>query len=427
MKNYYYIVLIHTLISLLHAEPTEERIWTSKAETKISARALSLENNTVTLRTPENRELKVSLDQLITTDQEFIRDYFLNQPLLAPPITLPDLPHPVGKTVGPIDTGDGSTYYLYLPTTLTTDTPAPLLFWVGPTGGKKNSIRHYIPAAELTGMVLAVSIEGRNQKNAFQINHEHTLKCLAHLQDTLPVSKKRILFAGISGGGATSLYNAARIKCDGAMPFVAYCPPDSHPNKKNFYYVIGGCRDFNRYHSALFTKEMKGQATHRLYPGGHGGPKAPLYHEGLYWLYTRALYQRASERKTEIARFESRFQNYLTNDLLPKSPHLVAFWANHLLETCQVEGKFADILKALQTKVSADPLNGKYVEGRKALEQFSLAHYAKEKFTSANTMEHTTTQIEEVAQEFIAKWSHVPEIKKIADELGQKTVSLRKR
>lgn len=97
----------------------EEREWTSVANTKLTGKAMSLENGVVSFETAEGRQLKVPLDKLVEEDQLILRKCFMGKMPTADELVAPqDLPFTQGEIVGPVEASGGSSYYLYLPTTL---------------------------------------------------------------------------------------------------------------------------------------------------------------------------------------------------------------------------------------------------------------------------------------------------------------------
>ena len=64
---------------------------------------------------------------------------------------------PVGETSGPVDAGDGSHYYVYVPKTLRTGRKAPMMLFTGAGGGSADSVNPYKEASELNGWIIAIS------------------------------------------------------------------------------------------------------------------------------------------------------------------------------------------------------------------------------------------------------------------------------
>ncbi len=423
-------LILLSLLGILAAfgEATEERVWTSTANTQITAKAISLNDSTVTFETNEGRELKVPLAKLVTEDQTTLKKHFLSRLQPAPPSQIPAqvkaAEYELGKMLGPIEAEAGSSYYLYLPSTMAEGTEAPVLFWTGAGRSNDKTLKRFIKASELTGMVLAASVESKNQSNAFQINNGHTVNCLNKLEDTLPVSFQRLFFSGNSGGGATAFYNADKIKCAGALPYIGYMPSGQVPNNGDYFYIGTGATDFNRYLSAHAANQLKDKAIHRLYPGQHSTGNEEISTEGVLWLYTRELYDNPDKRMDEIARFEVRFHKYLTEELADK-PHLAYFWTDHLLNTCKMASSSKGVFTLLHEKLAAVSENQRYLKARVSLSEFSQEHYAKIGSKGGSKSEHTTPQISAAAEALLAEFPDLVEMSDIFKEIGEPTVKIR--
>ena len=413
------LLFLCSFLPLISAEPTKVREWTSSVGTKIEAMAMRMSDGKVTLKTNQGRTLVLPLSKFSKEDGEFLLEHFKPEPLKVPSFEAPSLEHPLGEIVGPIKASDGSSYYLYLPTTLADGAEAPLFFFTGPKPSTKKTLKRFVSASELTGMVLAASVESKNQQNAFVINNGHTKNCLKHIKKTLPVNVERVFFSGTSGGGATSLYNAATFKCLGALPYIGYIPDGSSPTKKGFYYLASGAWDYNRYSSAGAAKKFKNRATHRMYPGGHTMGGAAIAKEGAIWLYTRHIYEKRKKFPEEAARFEARLMPFLTK-LSEKDSQLAYYWTDHLLNLCEASGAVRPLLERLHAQLASDPANVRYLAGRVALDDFSEKVFAPVD-GKGSLSEHTTPKIQTAAQKLVDEYADVPAIKEIAEGLLKKT------
>lgn len=424
-------VLTHALLlplglltsSLLHAEPTEMRDWTSTVGSKLQAKAISLKKGEVTFLTEEGRRLEVELSQLTPEDQSILKKHFpaISQLPPAPEAKAPALSQPLGKMLGPIVADDDSSYVLYLPTTLVEGIDAPIVFWTGWNRATINRMQPFVEAAELAGIVLAASVESSNNGgDTFRVNHDHTEACLKHIEKNFPVDAKRAFFSGSSGGGASAFYNAANLKCAGAMPMVGYIPKGAKPDKKAFYYVIGGANDYNRYHSAAAADRLGDHAAYRMHVGGHHVPITPaVAFEGTIWLYTRHLYEDSEKYAAEVAHFEPRFSSWLMARA-KSSPHTAYFWTKHLLETCQIEGDFKELVSGLNETLAQSAENVRWLEAHRALEQFGYEHFV-EVATRGSVGQHTTPAIQRGVEDLRENYSNLPEIDGILDELAKPT------
>lgn len=418
----FFLSLVFTLLGTitLIAEPTEEREWTSTANTTISGRAVALANDIVELHTTDGRKLKVPLNKLVPDDQQFLKKHFVGKMPNVPELVSPsNLPFEQGKVHGPIDTGDDSTYYLYLPKSLSEGYEAPLFFWTESGKTKVDTLDPFIKAAELTGMILATSVESRNNNKGPITNVEHSGHCLEHLQRSLPIAKGRIFFSGRSGGGAVAFLNADSYKCAGIFPYVSYMPHSKTPKNGDYVYAAGGASDYNRYLSAFAAQSYGKNGTHRLYRGGHHANLKEIPTEGICWLYSRELYNNLEGREEERQRFEARFLNYLREELIPQQPHLAFYWCDHFLNLCQIDGPLKETLQTLSEELA--PTHQRYLDGRKALEAFSEDIYAELGKKGGSQGGHTTGKIQSAAEKLAEEFKGVVEIGEITRELGNET------
>ena len=95
----------------------------------------------MSFQTKDGRKLQVPLNKLISDDQELLKKHFKGKLPGLPELVAPsDLPYEQGVVHGPIDTGDGSKYFLYLPKSLSKDYKAPLFFWTGAAQTKSAAV-----------------------------------------------------------------------------------------------------------------------------------------------------------------------------------------------------------------------------------------------------------------------------------------------
>lgn len=311
--SFFSAIVSACLMCLARAQPTAERTWTSTVNTTITGVATALTDNKVSFEISGGRTLTVPLDKLVLEDQKILRQHFAVKLTTPDELVAPDLPYEQGKFHGPIQAGEHSSYYLYLPESLCHDYVAPLIFWTSSVASKTaNQIRPFQEAAELTGMILAISIESANANTKGPLtNREHSKICLEHIQETLPVSKERIIFCGRSGGGAEANINADTFPCTGIFVYNSYYPGKSKPKYPDYAFITGGATDYNRYASAKLAKEFKSNGTHFTYPGGHKSDLEKVPTEGICWLHTKDMY----DHQDELQHFEDRFQKYLQDNI----------------------------------------------------------------------------------------------------------------
>ncbi len=407
--------------SLLGVEPIPQRVWTSKAGTTLEASALKMTPGKVHLKAADGRLLEVPLDQLVDADQKVLLEHFPDPKFEVPDFEPPaGLSQPTGQVIASVAADDTSHYHLYIPKSIAADTPAPFLFFNGAGGMNPKAVEQYIKASELTGMVITGSEENSNRRDHNLIVNS-TAACIQHINQTLPVAKNRMFFTGGSGGGARTFLFADKYSedCAGAMPYIGYIPDGAGIARNTCFYVIGGARDFNRYASAIAAKRYGKMASYRPYRGGHAPPppEDDVFTEGIIWLYTKHLYEKMEGASPEKARFEARFLNYLITDLKDK-PWQAYFWTDHLLNTCKLSGLAAGPFESLRKKLAEDSKNVAYLEGLRDLEKLAMDEYQIQGGTKRG---HTTDSITRKAERLAEKYAGIPEIEKIATEMGQAT------
>ncbi|MEM7144155.1 MAG: hypothetical protein AAF591_03405 [Verrucomicrobiota bacterium] len=416
----------------LFAAPTEEREWTSTAGTKIRAMANAVADGEVELKTADGRVLKVPLDKLVATDREMLESHFE----MAVSDTVGEgaamaggsggeaasgLAHPLGAISGPISTpGDKSQYLVYLPQTLVEGRKAPVILYTGPGGGGKAIVNDFVPGAELCGWIVACSMNSRNGQD-FPENHEYCEDSLKHLFETLPIDEDRVYFSGSSGGGATCLYNAGRIKHAGAMPMAAYMPGSTSVSGGN-YFFINGATDYNRYTSANAVKNFGDASIQRFHPGGHGGKKDPtLFTEGMVWLNGRYLADEKNGSDDERLDYEAAVIEWI-EQLKGSEPWRAYALALFLKEEYGISSANTGAVEAVVSDLGGDVANVQYADGLKAIDDFARKEFGD--MGTGSKSEHTTAGIQSAARKLASEYSQASKIVEIANALAEPTVPI---
>lgn len=415
--------------SLAAAAPTGPRDWKSSSNTTIRADARSLENGIVTLLKPDGTTLKVPLAKFAPADREELAAHFGTDP--AEPasgsgqaLVTDGLPHPIGRTSGPIKTGDGSSYFVYLPKTLREGRKAPLLHFNGSGGGSAASLKGYLEGAERHGWILAACVESKNA-NPVPSNEQHARRCVEHLLKTLPIDPDRVYFTGQSGGGAMSFHNAAKLKGAGAIPLIGYIPQGTSL-KSGHYFICGGATDWNRYLCGQAAVQLGKDAVHRVHPGGHSATPAWILNEGITWLNGRHLAGKSRQRELDAERadYESAVLTWI-GTLREKEPHRALFWCRFLTDDYKAKGPTATAAQAIARDLAKDETNVRYVEGIEAIDQFSRDHYATFEYTGyANGL--TSDRIMKAAERLAKEYAGVPFVEETALQMGLKTEGKKK-
>jgi hypothetical protein len=419
------VFFIFLLAEFSNSKPTESREWVSTAGTKVTGAAHSVKSGKVLLKLADGRELTVPLDKLSAGDREFLTDHFGEESDhgvstgSGTDFVTEGLVQKIGEVVGPIDSGGGSRYFLYIPKSLRKDRLAPLMHVNDAGGGNANSVKGFIEGAEICGWVLAASVESKNGNSTGQ-NFQFAKANVAHITGSLPVDPQRIYFTGGSGGGAMSFYNAAMLPGAGSMPQIGYIPDNAVP-KKGDHFVCGGTTDYNRYTSANAVEVIGKSAIHRLYVAGHGGAPPWLRTEGIVWLNGRYLAKsrRSGELAAECLDYEASMIEWI-GKLSSTEAHRAYYWCVFLRDEYKISGANAALLGAITAKLSSTPGNVRYVKGIEEISKFSEKHYAK--VGSGSQFKHTTPQITKESEKLAAEFAGVPMIEEIMQQLGMPTV-----
>ena len=137
------IILCSMLGSSVWADPTEVRQWRSTAGTTIEASATKVEKGQVFLKASSGREFKVPMEKFTKEDRKLLSEHFAikepepGQPMSSEvPLVAEGLTYPIGEVSGPIDAGEGSHYFVYVPKSLRKGRKASLMLVTGAGGGK---------------------------------------------------------------------------------------------------------------------------------------------------------------------------------------------------------------------------------------------------------------------------------------------------
>jgi len=419
IKRRYTLTIIELLICIGWAyaqnpstsvKPTPPRTWTVTNGTELEAIATGFDNGSVTFRNRQGTISKVPLTTLSEADQTYLKEFF------APPPPA----FPLGQPAGPVDTGEGTTYHVYLSANLDNSTPVPLLVFTGAGGGKANSYKHYQEAIDHFGWAFIAVTESKNGNDG-DVNFSHTKKAMEHAVKTLNIDSKRVYYTGNSGGGAMAFYNACSLKGQGAIPIIAYIPgPANIEPPHGYFYVVGGAKDYNRYLSARASKAFGKKSVHRFHSGGHSTGPAWILCDGVAWLETQYFMDRSNRvSPTRRAKFQEKMLGWI-NTLEASEPHRAYYWALFMNKEYKVNGPHADGIRLAGRTLAKDPKNRKFAAGLDALDEFSEKVYGE--VGGGSSFNHITPEIQDAAKKLAETYAGTPAIEDIAKALGEPTV-----
>ena len=305
--------------------------------------------------------------------------------------SIDNLPGEPGTTLPAIKAAQGSSYLLYIPKNIKRHKNYALFFYTNSGGGNQGQVNLFKEAADITGVLVAVSVESKNGRDTKE-NDASIADALRHLNKTIPIDQNRIWFGGSSGGARVAYRNNARHKGAGVLAIVAGTN-DPKERRKGDYFMINGGHDYNRYESAKTVLQLKSQATQRYYPGGHGGCPGWLHTEGLVWLVGRKLKpgcdrmdkpgsrpgstpgqsgmnSGGSWDKDEILAYEANVLDWIER-MKAKDPHRAYYWCLFLQCGNVAGAESSQRLKALVAELGKEPGNKQYVDGIRDLDELA--------------------------------------------------------
>jgi len=389
----------------------------------VEAQAARVDGDYVVLSMEGGRMVKILMTKLVAADRELLRKHFrIGEVQGSGDPQAAGLPYPLGEVSGPIQTPEGSNYLLYIPNSLKKGRKVALLFYTHSGGGSPKLLKDITEGAELCSWIMAISVESKNHTEPGE-NLQHSKNCVKHILDTLPVDDERVYFMGNSGGGATAFSNAAHIEAAGVMPNVAYVPSGIEPKADDFF-IIGGGRDFNRYHSAAARKRFGDKAVHRMHPGGHGVSPAWLMIDGMLWFEGRYLARERATYSGEAKDFNASMMEWLKAKQQDQ-PYRAYATARFLMDEYRMVGTGKTTLRQLVDELGQDSKNVAYYDGLQEIDHLSKT--TLEKFGHGSSMmNHRDEAISAKAIQLASKYQGVPVIEDVLKSISQETDALGK-
>ena len=200
------------------------------------------------------------------------------------------------------------TYALYIPSSFNPEKTYPILLCFDPGARGRAPVERFQAAAETFGWLVAGSNNSRNgpwEANAKAINAMY-----GDLSRHLPLDRKRIYVAGLSGGARVACQIALGGLAQGVIACSAAFPGSEVPAKLPFaFFGTAGVTDFNYRELRRVDRELADRkAVHRvvIFDGGHEWLPPELARAALAWLELHAM--RAGTRPKDDAWIASEFE-----------------------------------------------------------------------------------------------------------------------
>lgn len=406
------------------AEPIESRDWKAKSGHTVKATALKVEKGKVYFKKEDGKTIQVPLEKLVDADQELLKKHFeiSDDPSKgngSGAEAAADLPHPLGEVSGPVDAGEGSTYFVYLPKSLKQDRKAPILFYTNSGGGNKGHIQSLKEYAEVFGWVLAVSVQSSN-KAGWDKNTNNCKNCLEHILSTLPVDENRLHYTGNSGGGAQAFVNTEIKKAYGVMPNIGYIPSEV-TEKTTVVYGLGGGFDYNRYLTSYAVHKYKKNGFHRMAANGHGSAPTDHRGDGMFWMHCKFLAKEKSIHSEEAKDFELSVLNWLKK-LEIGNPQRAYSNATIFKEVYKVSGTNATALDKLMKELANTPDNVLYHEALMEINDISRKYFSALGKNGGSSFDHENSKSNRAVTKLKETYGHIPAISDVLDAMLKNTV-----
>lgn len=365
-------------VSVLFAKPTDLREWTATSGHKLKAVAVSVTDGKVSFKRENGKTVKVPMVKLSEDDQTFLTKHFNigaeknsdadTQTEVDEGEVADGLAYPLGKTTAEISCGEGFSYFLYLPKSLRKGQLYPVLFLMSPGGGGAGTAKRYIPGAERNRWIVAVS---KQSKNGYAQSGSAIEAMMNHVEENLPIDKKRVYVSGMSGGSRMAYRTSQKRK--EVTGIIACGAGGEIGNRKQIVYGLCGTNCYNRTDMAdAFERVSHKGAILRYFPGRHTWANAELCEDAITHLNGVFLSKNRSNYRDDYTAFCKQV-GLLVSANETSHPFRAYMWAD-FAQTYKIDSKVANKAYSL---LGSDSLNESYVKGLKGVRKFAEKTFGK--------------------------------------------------
>ncbi len=373
------------------------REWTSSTGTKVEGKILSRTADSITLERKDNgTKLTVKLSQLSKSDQEFI--YNLPEPEVVKGETkIEGTEATPGNSPQLMACKDGKwNYYLYLPKEFHTGRKWPIMFVMSPSGGKGGkTLSRYIPGADRLGIVLALSVESKNQF----ADSDSAMESMADdAFSRLPLIEDLAFSTGMSGGSRMAYLLAER---DSRIAGVIACGSgdgvylkeaefrDANLRKSTFVYSLLGTTCFNRTEASASHETFPDDYRLQFFPGAHTWAPEPFISPAMARVYGEGL---LNSKCADIVSLKSTYLKTMVtwiNEMKDKEPWEAAQWIS-FLRKFKPDAGIADKLSEISKQIASDPRTATGTEAEQEVRKFAHKYFTGESAKSGLKQESET-------------------------------------
>lgn len=400
-------ILVAAGFQIARGQEAAWRKWTSSTGSVIEAKLVTMGNDEVTLQQRSGKQIKLALSKLSQADQDYLAATTPAPTAPAPaptteptPATTPapaSAPVPTSAGAGSIagiDAVPGTTsgaiacqgdekwsYHLYLPKAFNTGRTWPVCFVMDPGGGGPGSLQRYITSADKFGIILAVSVQSKNDYG------DSDLAMMAMVKDVyarVPVNKALSFATGMSGGSRMAYLmaemnkNIAGVLACGSGSGIYLKEKTFRKAKLHHGLVVcslEGTNCFNRREAVASHKTFNEDCRIIWFPGGHVWAEEPLITEGMAHIYAKVLLH---SKDAALAPLRNSLAEVLLEraiSLEKTTPWVTWRWAE-LLKTYPVTNNVPQQAAAIATRLASDNTVILANKADKVIDEFAHRYFA---------------------------------------------------